>query len=296
MPRGCLAVTTTVIRLHLSRAPVLTTALTAATAVVSVSGLLIPPVLRALQRTPEGLHGEVWRWLTSLLVQDGGVAGTASNLLFLAVLGTAAEQVDWRPALLGRYLVTGLVGQVAGVLWQPVGAGNSVAVCGLAGLCAWSVTAMRTPSWAGPAVALWLGALLATWWPPLIAVGVLGAVADRVVLRRCPDARVAATVSSCFVVAAALVAVGNLHGPALAVGTLLGAWSRGSPLRRRRQTTGGSTTAPVQTPRRPRPRRLTWLARRPVLSLEPFQALITLPRWHHRGAAMSTDTEKGRDE
>ena len=243
---------------RLQRVPVLTAALTAVTAVISVSGLLSPPVLRALERTPEGLHGEVWRWLTSLLVQDGGAAGTASNLLFLAVLGTAAEQVDWRPALLGRYLVVGLVGQLAGVLWQPVGAGNSVAVCGLAGLCAWSVTASRTPSWTGQAVAWWLGALLATWWLPLIAVGALGAAADRVVRRRHPGARVAASVGSCFAVAAALVAVGNVHGPALAVGTLLGAWSGGSPLRRRRRTAGWSATAssigataPARRPHRP---------------------------------------------
>jgi hypothetical protein len=85
----------------------------------------------------------VWRWLTSLLVQDGGVLGTASNLIFLGLLGAVA-------------------GQVAGVFWQPVGAGNSMAVCGLAGLVAWSLRHERMLGWAGTAVALWLGALLAT--------------------------------------------------------------------------------------------------------------------------------------
>jgi hypothetical protein len=65
------------------RASVLTIALTALTGVVSVAGLISPAVLGALERTPAALHGEAWRWITSLLVQDGGVLGTASNLIFL---------------------------------------------------------------------------------------------------------------------------------------------------------------------------------------------------------------------
>jgi membrane associated rhomboid family serine protease len=46
-----------------------------------------------LQRTPQGLHGDWWRTLTSLFVQDGGVAGTVSNLAFLLVMGVLTEQV-----------------------------------------------------------------------------------------------------------------------------------------------------------------------------------------------------------
>jgi hypothetical protein len=146
----------------------------------------------------------VWRWLTSLLVQDGGVLGTASNLIFLGLLGAVA-------------------GQVAGVFWQPVGAGNSVAVCGLAGLVAWSLRHERMPGWAGTAVALWLGALLATWWPPLFAVGVLGSALDRAVARTRPALRTVAAVVASGAVAGVVIAVANIHGPALAVGTQVGA-------------------------------------------------------------------------
>jgi hypothetical protein len=80
-----------------------------------------------------------------------------------------------------------------------------------------------TPGWAGTAVALWLGALLATWWPPLFAVGVLGSALDRAVARRRPALRTVGAVVASGAVAAALIAVANIHGPALAVGTLAGA-------------------------------------------------------------------------
>ena len=111
------------------------------------------------------------------------------------------------------------------MFWQPVGAGNSVAVCGLAGLVAWSLRHERMPGWAGTAVALWLGALLATWWPPLFAVGVLGTALDRSVARTRPALRTAGAVVASGAVAAVLIAANNVHGAALAVGTLTGAVS-----------------------------------------------------------------------
>ena len=42
------------------------------------------------------------------------------------------------------YVVAGLAGEVAGIIWQPVGGGNSVAICGLIGLFSvWQVTMPR---------------------------------------------------------------------------------------------------------------------------------------------------------
>lgn len=103
------------------------------TATTSVLGLVFPGMLEALQRTPQGLHGDWWRTVTALSVQDGGIAGTISNLAFLLVMGVLAEQVlgGWR--WLVCYFGAGLVGELAGYAWQPRGAGNSVAICGLAG-------------------------------------------------------------------------------------------------------------------------------------------------------------------
>ena len=203
----------------LDRAPILTAVLAIVTAVISVAGLVWPQVLASLQRTPAGLHGESWRWLTSLLVQDGGLFGTVSNLIFLVGLGVAAEQVMSRSAMITAYLVAGLAGQAAGYVWQPIGGGNSVAVCGLAGALAWRLTDPRLPRWTGTALALWLGALLATWWTPLIAVGLLGAVVDRWLT---PRLRQRVLLVASAAVAAVLVAAANVHGVALGVGLLAG--------------------------------------------------------------------------
>src|SRR5262249_742780 len=46
-----------------------------------------PPVLATLQRSPAIEHGEIWRLVTTLFVQDGGVTGFVFNLAFLLALG-----------------------------------------------------------------------------------------------------------------------------------------------------------------------------------------------------------------
>ena len=92
-----------------------------------------PWLLNSLERNWTLIaRGQVWRLLTSLVVQDGGVAGAIFNLVALAIIGFAAEQV-WGP---WRWTVIALSGALAGELWgkivQPIGAGNSVAVFSLA--------------------------------------------------------------------------------------------------------------------------------------------------------------------
>jgi rhomboid protease GluP len=77
-------------------------------------------------------QGQVWRLLTSLVVQDGGAAGAIFNLVALAMIGFAAEQV-WGAI---RWAIIALTGALGRELWgkivQPIGAGNSVAVFSLA--------------------------------------------------------------------------------------------------------------------------------------------------------------------
>ena len=77
-------------------------------------------------------HGQVWRLLTSLVVQDGGVAGAIFNLVALATIGFAAEKL-WGGK---RWTAIALSGALGAELWgkivQPIGAGNSVAVFSLA--------------------------------------------------------------------------------------------------------------------------------------------------------------------
>ena len=105
--------------------------------VVGVATLLqltvAPGLLDDLERRRAAmLHGQVWRLGTALVVQDGGAAGAVSNLVALAIVGTAAEQVWQRRRWLAIALGAGLAGELWGLVVQPVGAGNSIADVGLA--------------------------------------------------------------------------------------------------------------------------------------------------------------------
>jgi membrane associated rhomboid family serine protease len=213
--------------------PVVTAAVFAVTAVTSVLGLAVPRVLAALQRTPAGLHGDWWRSLTSLVVQDGGVLGTVSNLAFLLLLGVLVERLVGPGWWLAAYLVAGLAGELAGYAWQPRGAGNSVANCGLAGVLVVALAlGGRPPRLAPMAVLWWCGALASTHWGlvPLVAA-IAAAAAVQLVPpdRAVPAGRLVAAAAAA--IAVALLAARDVHGAALAAGTLLAAAV--APLRRR---------------------------------------------------------------
>src|SRR5262245_61980114 len=64
-------------------------------AVPSLAQFAFPQLYTWLHRDSELImhHGQWWRPFTSFVVQDGGVAGTAFNLVVLAVIGIAAERV-----------------------------------------------------------------------------------------------------------------------------------------------------------------------------------------------------------
>lgn len=70
--------------------------------------------------------------MTSLVVQDGGWSGTIFNLVALAVVGAAAEQLWGHRRWLVIAVASGVGAQFWGFVVQPVGAGNSVVVFGLA--------------------------------------------------------------------------------------------------------------------------------------------------------------------
>jgi membrane associated rhomboid family serine protease len=213
----------------LRKFPVVTAAVFAVTAAVNIAQLLAPHLLHTLERTPAGLHGQWWRTGTALLVQDGGVPGTLSNLAFLLVVGVAAEQVLTRRQWLVSYLATGLLSELVGYAWQPTGGGNSIAVCGLAGALALWRTGGQLPVWAPQAVLLWCGAVGATAGNgstavTVIAVGaaaavgaaVRGATEKGLPAARCWGLAVVAT-------GIALSALRNIHGAALLIGIVIAA-------------------------------------------------------------------------
>lgn len=213
------------------RPPWLTLTVFLCTAVPSCLQAAVPAILRDLERTPAGLTGQWWRSVTSLTVQDGGVLGTLSNLAFLLIIGTIAEQVLTRPRWLALYLVPGLAGEFVAYGWQPTGAGNSVAVCGLSGALA--VLMLRDRRCAPPVAAyaqlMWVGCLVAA--ASAIAGGLIfGATGLLLRLSGGRSVSVAgvsvAAVSGEAVLACgvALAAHQDIHGAALVAGalTLLG--------------------------------------------------------------------------
>ena len=101
-----------------------------------------------LERDPKMLTDEWWRFVTTWLVLTDGWQQVAINCIGLLIYGTLVEQTIGRRWWVVAYVVAGLAGEVVGIWWQPVGGGNSVAICGLIGL--YSVWMTQRPSRGGP--------------------------------------------------------------------------------------------------------------------------------------------------
>lgn len=220
------------------RFPMLTVVVFGVTLAANVTQFAVHGTLARIERAPSGLHGDWWRTFTALFGQDGGAAGTVSNLIFLVAVGVLAEQVVSRPRWLLAYFGAGLVGELAGYAWQPHGAGDSVAICGLAGVVAVALWRdERPPAYAPMVLLLWCGALLAGLWPPLIGLGIVASAAVRIAAeRRLPLARPVAVAA--LATGVALVAVRDIHGAALLAGLALAAgeaaWSAAGLVGKRR--------------------------------------------------------------
>lgn len=99
-----------------------------------VAQLASPRLLALMQRDAVRIDsGEPFRIVTALFFQDGWIAGGVSNIAWLAVMGTALERVVGPRRWLAIYGLAGVTAELVALRWQPVGAGNSVAVFGLAG-------------------------------------------------------------------------------------------------------------------------------------------------------------------
>ncbi|GIF64780.1 hypothetical protein Ais01nite_28150 [Asanoa ishikariensis] len=223
----------------------LTLAVFAVTAAFSLSQFAFPAVLTSLQRTPAIRDGQVWRLVTSLLVQDGGWFGTISNLLFLLLVGALAELTVRRWLWATCYLGCGLAAEGIAVAWQPTGGGNSIAICGLAGAltvallarplrpsAAWRTDATGTELrprhlWLPAGVAWWSVALLGTASELALYIGAVGGAAVQIALVMGGETgrgnrtlgRIVALAA--LGVAVALTATRNIHGPPLLLGAAL---------------------------------------------------------------------------
>ena len=123
--------------------PVMTLACVAVIATFSFAQLTIAPgLLPLLMRDGSRVvAGEPWRLATSLLVQDGGWAGTAFNLVGLLAIGTVAEWMLGRLRWATIAAISVAAAQTFALAWQPTGAGNSILNFALAGaVCAACLT------------------------------------------------------------------------------------------------------------------------------------------------------------
>lgn len=133
--------------------PVATAAAVCVVAVPSLVQLILAPQLLVYlgRNRAQVAAGQWWRLFTSLVVQDGGWSGTIFNLVSLAVVGAAAEQLWGHRRWLVIAVASGVGAQFWGFVVAPVGGGNSVVVFGLAASI--SVLVLRTrrgrqPRWA----------------------------------------------------------------------------------------------------------------------------------------------------
>jgi rhomboid protease GluP len=164
--------------------PIATLCVLGVTSLFTALNIAGVPVVSLLGRTPGSLgRGEWWRLVTPVFVNRGGWLEIVVNLAAPAALGVLVERWYGSRRWLVIYVVSGVVGELAGYAWKPFGAGSSVSVMGLAGaVAAWLVLRKRTISTLALGavllvVGLALTALRNLHGPPLLAGLSLGAAA-----------------------------------------------------------------------------------------------------------------------
>ena len=102
------------------------------TFVVTIFQFIFPEVLNVLQRNPVKLtSGEWWRLITPLLVHADGWLQFIFNISCIIMIGLEVERTYGKVKWLLLYVTGGLIGEIAGYVWEPYGAGASVGLCGL---------------------------------------------------------------------------------------------------------------------------------------------------------------------
>lgn len=218
--------------------PVATVAAGVVVAALGVVGLLVPPVLDALERDPAAVAtGDWWRVPSSLLVQASW-GQWAFNLAGLVLVGWAVERRWgtgwWLAAGLGGGLVAGTVLTLADP--ATVESGTSNVVGGLVGF-------LLLRAWREHVVPPLVPVVYAVFWVPYLLLSglgvgyvVAGPAASVVVAVLVADLRrsggrlaLPAAAALAGLTAAALVPLADGHGIGLAVGLVVGLVAGASP-------------------------------------------------------------------
>lgn len=154
-------------------------------AVTAAMNLRWPELGPLLERDPKMLSGEWWRFVTTWFVLTDGWTQIVINSIGLLAYGVLVERTIGRGWWVVAYVVAGLAGEIAGIFWQPLGGGNSVAICGLIGLFSvWQMGQTSLPTLAPylglvvwGAIGLWLFVGADIHGAALLAGFVVGGVA-----------------------------------------------------------------------------------------------------------------------
>ncbi len=113
--------------------PIATTAVVIITAVLTTFEFFSPAVLNTLERDPVAFAaGQWWRIITPLFVRDG-IWFQYVQLVVIAIMGTLIERRFGSVRWLILYFVPGMVGELAGMTWGPIGASAAHGLFGLVG-------------------------------------------------------------------------------------------------------------------------------------------------------------------
>ncbi len=148
-----------------SRVPVVSLSLFLITGAVTAAQFKYPQLLDHLRRDPDGLrNGEWWRAISPMLVQSPPWQSWVTVPGILA-LGIPTERLYGSRNTLALYMIAGVSGELFGYVWQPHGAGNSVADVGMAGaLVTWLYMEAQERGWPAPLLRnmrIWGGLVLA---------------------------------------------------------------------------------------------------------------------------------------
>ena len=164
-----------------NKLPVATLGVLAITGLVTGLQFIFPQLLFWLERTPSAFaQHQWWRLITPLFVHSGGWRQIAFNFPAILIVGIVAERVWGSGRWLILYFACGLIGEIAGYAWQPLGAGASVAGAGLLGsLAIWLLYKGKVAqAYFGGAVIL-IGAVILVFFrdihgPPILAGACIG--------------------------------------------------------------------------------------------------------------------------
>ena len=161
--------------------PIATVSVLLITAIVTGLQFAFPGLLVTLRRDGAAFaQHECWRLITPLFVNAEGWRQIGFVFPAMLIVGVLAERLfgSWRWLVL--YFGGGIVGEVAGYAWKPVGAGASVAVAGLLGaLGAWLIVDNRRPQGIAGGLVILVGAIVLTFvrdlhGPPILAGAAIG--------------------------------------------------------------------------------------------------------------------------